>query len=1210
MIGRNISASRRLEEEEDLIKEGVEEEERKQAAVRAAENPEHILSKVKPNGETDILTSKELVNQIYLDVRHQLKNRRNYFKLAWFITYVALYLTILSHQRVPYESFQVEEAIKAALFSETSSTIEWSTGEIAQNMDGVAAIWGWMEQQILPIFTDPVCGDSVCTSPHEYRQWAPGHGCSDDCGVYPKSQTTRVYLNLSYTFRSDDEMSAASWNLCSSTHSVCYFHDSQTFTGELSGQIAEKKFDLPDGKWELQLYALNGGIEGSMYTIKEELSSGQSGKGTVVVREKTILVEWGLCKTDNDASLINEIVKQGKIVRQECQERTSTTLCGDEDSPCEGCRKEGPCLDQEPSCEWDDTTETCNSDSYSGSESYSGSKTDSYTERRRAQDDVERSQAVAFEPPRRMAATPQVEKPTSPYQIHQQRRLQGNEEECGNPMSECDTCHGNVEGCQKKSFCDFDFFFYECNDNDNGFSVPEECSIATSDECDYYMLYNTWCDDECNVRECGYDSGYCGDTNQMLNYTCSENCFCDMLNDGTCNPECDNIACGLDLGDCCIKVFTTNYTAQFELWNTFNSETMEPLNLASSDTRARSVASNNRILGGILLHTQRYKRETCKDSSQFHYISKEEGCRSNSLSTEPYGADPVFLRSSSLNVDPNVFMAKHNYYNMSDINQVSSLGLPYGFHYLESESSSRYSGYPVLLDVNLGQQRAREFLAYVKEGMYLDQNTKDLLVQMVTYNSEMKLFANTAINFEFEEGGRITMETIVQSFRVEQYNTANGDRRQKIEIVFVIFTTINIVMEAFELVGALCNKRGLFGRTGYLRSFWNYVDIASLCTIIYSVSIWLKFSERASEYAPQLQYDIYDSLTSRGNFLSSNDEAMRHALESFNDAGAMSDEFLLYITINGISIILLVSRTLKLLDFQPKMGLVTRTLENAAADLAHFTALFSLVFVLFAIDAYLVFGSSIEDFSTISKACHTCFYILLGEIGVVDKLFEHPSYFTAVTFYYSYLFLAYFCLLNCLLALLIESYIEVKQRAEHSQSMPAEILQLINATVKSLHPFRINDYIPDKIILEHIGESVLHNKIEEKSSVLGRRQYRTQGFIANKEQLEAMISKELSNPKQKHDTGKVIGDRDLLDFLHDLTQYKSQSKLKTQSSNPETLSRDITRNLLHRYGYGDLSNEKDLLKAISDTATKKLRANKKVSPAPADVAVRTAAIMK
>lgn len=77
---------------------------------------------------------------------------------------------------------------------------------------------------------------------------------------------------------------------------------------------------------------------------------------------------------------------------------------------------------------------------------------------------------------------------------------------------------------------------------------------------------------------------------------------------------------------------------------------------------------------------------------------------------------------------------------------------------------------------------------------------------------------------------------------------------------------------------------------------------------------------------------------------------------------------------------------LKLMDFQPRLGVVTRSLWLAGPDLIHFAIVAGMVFVGYAMMAYLIFGNAIAAFSTFGDSINTCFEILLGNIDVNEQL--------------------------------------------------------------------------------------------------------------------------------------------------------------------------------------------------------------------------------
>lgn len=67
-----------------------------------------------------------------------------------------------------------------------------------------------------------------------------------------------------------------------------------------------------------------------------------------------------------------------------------------------------------------------------------------------------------------------------------------------------------------------------------------------------------------------------------------------------------------------------------------------------------------------------------------------------------------------------------------------------------------------------------------------------------------------------------------------------------------------------------------------------------------------------------------------------------------------------YYALNGINILLLIGRVLKRMDFQPRLGVVTRSLALAGPDLIHFCLVCGMVFVGYAMMAHLIFGNTIQ----------------------------------------------------------------------------------------------------------------------------------------------------------------------------------------------------------------------------------------------------------
>jgi antitoxin (DNA-binding transcriptional repressor) of toxin-antitoxin stability system len=77
------------------------------------------------------------------------------------------------------------------------------------------------------------------------------------------------------------------------------------------------------------------------------------------------------------------------------------------------------------------------------------------------------------------------------------------------------------------------------------------------------------------------------------------------------------------------------------------------------------------------------------------------------------------------------------------------------------------------------------------------------------------------------------------------------------------------------------------------------------------------------------------------------------------------------------------ARLLRHMDFQPRLGVITRSLRLALPDLLHFALVAGAVFVGYAMMAFLIFGSAIPQFSGFGAAVNTCFSMMLGDFGDV-----------------------------------------------------------------------------------------------------------------------------------------------------------------------------------------------------------------------------------
>jgi hypothetical protein len=513
--------------------------------------------------------------------------------------------------------------------------------------------------------------------------------------------------------------------------------------------------------------------------------------------------------------------------------------------------------------------------------------------------------------------------------------------------------------------------------------------------------------------------------------------------------------------------------------------------------RKRFIATKNTIIGGLLLHQTRYAQEPC--TGRFGKNISGDVCPTAEKTTSTaFGVDPTFVVGSQV-YDPlvqsllccrpeegavvNVTNASSPaaadsgndaaaddlgegggafavvdgaYYRKSELNEK---GIPLGFYH--KTLGSRADGFSVLIDVNLRESQFNRVVGYLEDGFYLDKYTKELTAELLTYNSMGRYFTYTKITFKFSEGGNIIVRYSIDLAKPQPYwyGDAQGEQehygRIIAESMFCLLVLATAWGEFMELVSIMW-KTG--SAKQYFASAWNFIDLVSIGLHISCIALWIAQLVAMQEFDTEARYDIYKDITQDARMLELKDSGTH--LETFVSGVVDSFDAIItiqgaYATMNGINIFLCLLRFLKCCDFQPRMGVVTRTLSLAFQDLAHFIALLLIILFLYATMGTIVFGSKIEQFSTYIRSLRTVFtWSVLGDdVGVGDELWDIDNLgnmaLVGILYYMTFSVLMIVILLNFMIAILSEAYGEVQQASSETSSFVQEVATLVSKYFKA-----------------------------------------------------------------------------------------------------------------------------------------------------------------
>jgi len=282
----------------------------------------------------------------------------------------------------------------------------------------------------------------------------------------------------------------------------------------------------------------------------------------------------------------------------------------------------------------------------------------------------------------------------------------------------------------------------------------------------------------------------------------------------------------------------------------------------------------------------------------------------------------------------------------------------------------------------------------LKEALWIGRSTRVIFVDFTVYNANINLFCVVKLTFEFPATGGVLPSSSYRTVKLIRYVDSRDYFVMACEFIYIIFVCYYIVEEVLEIIKV---------KWAYFSGFWNNVDILVILLCILNVSLNL--------------YTFFVVETQLSVLLEQPD-----TYADFNDLGYWSNAFK-----SAVAICVFFSwvKLFKYISFNKTMTQLASTLTRCAGDVAGFGVMFFTVFFAFAQLGYLLFGTQVEDFSNFSNAIFTLLRTILGDFNFNE--IEQANRVLGPIFFLSYVFFVFFVLLNMFLAIINDTYSEVKE---------------------------------------------------------------------------------------------------------------------------------------------------------------------------------------
>ncbi|CAI5510179.1 unnamed protein product [Closterium sp. Naga37s-1] len=235
--------------------------------------------------------------------------------------------------------------------------------------------------------------------------------------------------------------------------------------------------------------------------------------------------------------------------------------------------------------------------------------------------------------------------------------------------------------------------------------------------------------------------------------------------------------------------------------------------------------------------------------------------------------------------------------------------------------------------------------------------------------SNEQLFTATKATLSLQPGGSMDATFLIQPVNVEYYdlNVTNNVIRLVLELLFVAGVVWNVVEEVKEMMWIWKVQRRSFWH--YWRQGWNWVDWLSISVQILCICMWISMAVLSGQsFNMQARYNIYYTLDEYPRYwaLPNPPSGYLAAVAAADKLGSIINTSSAYFALQGMNVFIMVLRVLKLMDFQPHMGIITRSIRVALPSILHFFLLSLAVFLAYATYAYLVFGMTMAQ---VSRTC-------------------------------------------------------------------------------------------------------------------------------------------------------------------------------------------------------------------------------------------------
>jgi len=355
------------------------------------------------------------------------------------------------------------------------------------------------------------------------------------------------------------------------------------------------------------------------------------------------------------------------------------------------------------------------------------------------------------------------------------------------------------------------------------------------------------------------------------------------------------------------------------------------------------------------------------------------------------------------------------------------------------------------LDPTDGMNITAQRVQYLQQRGWLDVRTTQMVVSALVLNPEFGRARLESIDiwFYLQRGGGVYAKYRTNALLLDVFSGAWNYFFDVIFCLSLLVATAGIVAELFYSC-----KHPL----GFVRHYCTGVNIAAIASAVMGwLNLGLLFWETTLVSDLRDKLEAYNAAAIAGVGSTEASDALHVTAEDMVAATTLSRVFV------AMAYIVIVARIFLAVEYQPRLGMVIKTLRKTTVDLVHFLIVLIPTFVGFAIAGCQIFGRRLREFSTLQASIGTCFKIAMEAEFDWNRLSEEDL-ITSMIWVWMFVLLVVLLLLNMVLVIIMDVYSVVRVEGFAAETVWANAWFLM----KRVYYWKL--WVPDTVLLHRIGK--------------------------------------------------------------------------------------------------------------------------------------------